>query len=150
MSQTRYEIAAKHPDGRAVVVAYTPRKSRPGILAAMRRRGPELVAALAVSDDHELTWTKGLDGWGANLGNGWRVAFTGRTQLDAVRDPLPPLCTAPAPDTKEDLVAELRALWNRQGVPVERQDQVLAEIETLARAGTLGGGPLPLPPELKP
>jgi hypothetical protein len=34
-----------------------------------------------------------------------------------------------------ELEAELRALWTAQGVPVERQDAIIAEDEECARLG---------------
>lgn len=87
---TRYEIAARHTDGRAFLIGFTPRKSRPGILAAMRGRAPTIIAALGIREDSVLSW--GRDA--ATTSCGWRIAFTGRTQKDVTErggDPLPPL-----------------------------------------------------------
>jgi hypothetical protein len=44
-SITRYEVVARR-NGRAVLIGYTPHRSRPGLLAAMRKHGPELVEFL--------------------------------------------------------------------------------------------------------
>lgn len=38
-----------------------------------------------------------------------------------------------------ELEAELRALWTAQGVPVERQDAILAEVEAKAQPGAMVG-----------
>lgn len=83
---TRYEIAAKHPDGRAFLVAYTPRVSRPGLLAAMRQRGEAIVAKLAIGESDIMTWhTKPRVHCECS---GWIIGFTGRTQLEARNSPL--------------------------------------------------------------
>ena len=78
---TRYEITARHPDGRTYLVGYTPRKSRPGLLVAMRKFGAEIIDKLAVAEDDEITWATAPTPR-AFTGD-WIIAFTGRTQRDA-------------------------------------------------------------------
>jgi hypothetical protein len=79
---TRYEIAARHPDGRALLIGYTPRNSRPGLLAAMRRVDTSLIDRLAISDTDSLIWhTKPRPH--CVLRDEWTIGFTGRTQVEA-------------------------------------------------------------------
>lgn len=81
---TRYEITAVHPDGRKWLVGYTPRKSRPGLLAAMRNVAAPLMNKLPIGDADKIEWgTKPLP-WASV--SGFKIAFTGRTQLDAQRE----------------------------------------------------------------
>lgn len=78
---TRYEIAAKHPDGRAFLVAYTPRVSRPGLRDAMVQRGAAIIEKCGIGETEELVWiTKPRIHCG--IGD-WYIGFTGRTQLEA-------------------------------------------------------------------
>lgn len=89
LEPTRYEIAARHPDGRAFLVGYTPRLSRSGLLSASRNVGDALVSLLGKdADEPPKAGTKPRP-WMA-IGS-WRIEFTGRTQRDAVRsgDALP-------------------------------------------------------------
>ena len=82
LEPTRYEITASHPGGSCFLVAYTPRLSRHGLLAAMRGRGDAIVARClsATPDDDTITWsTKPRPN--ATM-NGWTIGFTGRTQRD--------------------------------------------------------------------
>lgn len=78
---TRYEITATHPDGRAFLVGYTPRLSRPGLLAAMQNVGNAIVEKLAIGDDDALTF--GTKPRPHAKTTGWMIGFTGRTQRDA-------------------------------------------------------------------
>lgn len=74
---TAYELAAIHPDGRRVLIAYS-RKGRRGIFSAVRNRG-EAVAALCQSQEFAFA-KRAADG--ATCGE-WSIRFTGRTQRDA-------------------------------------------------------------------
>jgi len=79
---TRYEVKLTLPDGRAMLVCYTPRKSRAGLLGALQSRGEAILAHMpGLPDDARLTYDKAQ---GFGLGNGARVAFSGRTQRDAI------------------------------------------------------------------
>lgn len=81
LEPTRYEIAARHPDGRHYLIGYTVRRSRSGLLAAMRRVGPQTVAKLAIGESDLISWhTKPVIH--ADVA-GWWIGFTGRTQRDA-------------------------------------------------------------------
>ena len=77
---TRYEVALT--DGaRSYLVGYTPRKGRPGLLACVQGVGSDVIRVTGLSERAIATYpnTRTMD-----LGeNGWRVTFTGRTQIDA-------------------------------------------------------------------
>lgn len=77
---TRYEIAATKGE-RRILVGYTARKSRHGILAMLRQRGAEMIERLEIGESDLLTTDKG-----ALLVSGWRIAFTGRTQRDCIME----------------------------------------------------------------
>lgn len=96
---TRYELAAKHADGRAYLICYCCGKGRRDVLAAVREpaRASRLVH-LAGSDD--ITFGKRVAD-GARFG-GWVINFTGRTQREAIIAGELPYCgdlpePAPAP-----------------------------------------------------
>lgn len=81
---TRYEIAATHPDGRRIVVGFTARKSRHGLLVIMRRRGAYLIEALMIGEADIITFhTKPRVH--ARVA-GWSVGFTGRTELQCQQE----------------------------------------------------------------
>jgi hypothetical protein len=79
---TRYEITARHPDGRTFLVCYTPRVSRTGLQLAMQNVGDRLVAALPVGENDEMTWHTQPRAHCKT--SGWEIGFTGRTQRDAI------------------------------------------------------------------
>jgi len=74
---TRYEVAAIGPAGERVVVGYTARKSRHGLLATMQARGEELLALCGTDD--VMVRRAPLHA----LIGAWRIQFTGRTERDA-------------------------------------------------------------------
>ena len=77
---TRYEITARHPDGRCYLVAYSAQKSRMGLLKAMQGRGDQIVDICSITDDHEIKFaTKPRV---HAIVNGWIIGFTGRTQRE--------------------------------------------------------------------
>lgn len=78
---TRYEIAAKHSDGRTLLVAYSPRLSRIGLLKAMQGVGQQLIDRLATGEHDEIKFTASPRAHAETAG--WWVGFTGRTQHDA-------------------------------------------------------------------
>jgi hypothetical protein len=79
---TRYEVALTFADGRKMLVCYTPRKNKAGLLSCIQSRGNAILAQMPdLSDDARLTYDKTT---GFDLGNGCRVHFTGRTQRDAI------------------------------------------------------------------
>ena len=51
---TRYEITARHPDGRTYLVGYTPRKSRRGLLSAMQNVGGPMIEKLDIGEHDEI------------------------------------------------------------------------------------------------
>lgn len=78
---TRYEITATHPDGRAFLVAYTPRLSRPGLLKAIEVRTADVIAKLGVAAGDKLDVH--LRPRIHATVDQWRIGFTGRTQHEA-------------------------------------------------------------------
>lgn len=76
---TRYEITARR-NGCSVLIGYTPRRSKPGLLAALQKHGPALVAFLRLGDDDQITFH---DSPPHAVVSGWRLGFTGRTQASA-------------------------------------------------------------------
>mgnify|MGYP001584239683 CR=1 FL=1 len=78
---TRYELAAIHPDGRRLLVGYTARRSRGGLLSMVRQRGETFTDATGA--DSITFGDRAADG--ATAGE-WSVRFTGRTKLDAERE----------------------------------------------------------------
>ena len=79
---TRYEVRLTLPDGRAMLVCYTPRKNKAGLLDAIQSRGKAILAHMPeMPDDSRLTYDKAQ---GFALGNGASVAFSGRTQRDCI------------------------------------------------------------------
>lgn len=83
---TRYELALEHEDGRRYLVCYTPRKSRHGLADAVRddARWRAILGITGVTRWHLAP--KASDGV---LADGWRIHFTGRTKLEAIREELP-------------------------------------------------------------
>lgn len=84
---TRYEIVLTLADGSRLLVGYTPRKSQTGMLSAVQRVGAAILGFMPdLTNDHRMTWRKG----GFDMGNGARIAWSGRTQRDALQHgPLP-------------------------------------------------------------
>lgn len=79
---TRYEVALTMVDGRKMLVCYTPRKNKSGLLSAIQGRGKSILAKMPdLSDEARMSYAAA---GGFNLGNGCRVHFTGRTQRDAI------------------------------------------------------------------
>jgi len=78
---TRYEAVLTLPDGRKWLVAYCGRKSRAGLLAAVRERGKAILARLpAEAADGDLLWKGGR----FVFTGGTTIAWSGRTQRDAI------------------------------------------------------------------
>lgn len=81
---TSYEVAARHPNGESVVVGFTPRTSRVGLLAVVRSRGDELIQLINVTDDTPNKFYRdGADRWQLQIGE-WTVGFTGYTERDVL------------------------------------------------------------------
>lgn len=82
---TRYEVAATHlASGHGLSVGFTRQVSRSGLLRVLQSRGPELVGLLGLTDDSVFKLERVHGRWTWNV-NGWRVGFTGRTELDCAR-----------------------------------------------------------------
>ena len=79
---TRYEIIAYHAaTGRKLLVGYTPRLSRPGLIAAMRNVGDSLIEKLPILEADEMAF--GTQPRPHATIPGWWIGFSGRTQRDA-------------------------------------------------------------------
>ena len=83
---TRYEViltnGGGYPQGQLLLVGYTPRRSRPGLLEVMRQHGDAIIAVTGLSDRHIPVYTPSTKTY--HLGfDGWSVTFSGRTQIDA-------------------------------------------------------------------
>jgi hypothetical protein len=77
---TRYEAVMILADGRTYRIGYLGRKSRSGLLACIRTRGPRILAVVDMPDDAVMTWKAGA----MHLGEGTVIKFSGRTQRDAI------------------------------------------------------------------
>lgn len=82
---TRYEVVAikQEPIGETrVLIGYTARHSRHGLLAACRQRGEVMIKALGLNDTSMLFPAKrAADGFDIDK---WSIRFSGRTQRDAI------------------------------------------------------------------
>ena len=78
--KTRYEVVAKHPDGRSIVIGYTHRHSREGIYAVASRNGEETILKLDLQRDAKMFPASNLS---VQIGP-WNLAFTGRTLRDCI------------------------------------------------------------------
>lgn len=81
LEPTRYEITARHPDGREFLICYQAyHKSASALMRAVRERGQTIIDKLAITDSDSAKLTKS---WPAHLTLGqWRLGYTGRTQRD--------------------------------------------------------------------
>lgn len=88
-TRTAYEVIASGPNGEKVILGFTPRVSKAGLVAMMQSRGDELLALTNPSDDDEIVFAFNRN-FGAlrvapraELCRGeWCVRFTGRTELE--------------------------------------------------------------------
>lgn len=78
---TRYEVVATKPGHPDVVVGYTARNSRPGLVALLRGRGPEIIDHCAIGDT-DLISLRTQPRVHATVA-GWVIGFTGRTEREA-------------------------------------------------------------------
>lgn len=79
---TRYEITATKAGEATLLIGYTPRLSRPGLIDMLRRVGPEVVGRLAIGDKDRIAFGTKPRPWAETAG--WRIAFSGRTQREAI------------------------------------------------------------------
>ncbi len=81
LEPTRYEIVAKHDDGRTLLVSYAGGSpSRMRLLRAMQAHGDKLIAVLEIGEHDQITF--GTKPRPHAKVNGWSVAYSGRTQRD--------------------------------------------------------------------
>lgn len=77
---TRYEIAARHSDGREIVVGYIARRSGRGLADKIQAEGGRLVAELDLPEDAKFK-VKAKPRPHTFI-HDWWIGFTGRTLLD--------------------------------------------------------------------
>ncbi len=81
--RTTYEITATKDGEPSILIGYSPRLSRIGLLRAMQHVGARMIERLAIGDSDETAWhTK--PHVHCTFTNGWTVGFTGRTHRDAI------------------------------------------------------------------
>src|SRR5262245_64243794 len=73
---TRYEIAARHRSGHKLLIGYTPHRSRPGLLAAVQQRSPEIIVALGTNKGDKII-IETQPPHCCRIGE-WCIVFTGR------------------------------------------------------------------------
>ena len=78
--RTKYEITAER-DGRTFLIAYSGQVSRAGLLKAMQHRADAVIARLEIGADAEMTFACQPRVHATVCG--WKIGFTGRTQIDA-------------------------------------------------------------------
>jgi hypothetical protein len=84
---TRYEIVAEK-NGERVLVGYTARHSRPGLLAMARQNGQKLIDHFGIDENQLLVFVRKAAGWEADIGD-LHIRFSGRTQREAIGSELP-------------------------------------------------------------
>lgn len=80
LAPTRYEITATHPDGRCLLIGYTARKSRFGLLNLMRQHSGKIIQTLNIGE-HDMVHFATKPRVHCTMGE-WTIGFTGRTQRD--------------------------------------------------------------------
>ena len=90
---TRYEVTAQRDNGERVLIGYTSRRSRHGLLRLLRIHAEQVITLTGCTEDTMMTAGKrASDGFRIN---DWALRFTGRTQRQAIIEgELPP---APRP-----------------------------------------------------
>ena len=78
--RTAYEITAVK-DGTTFLIAYAQRLSRAGLLKAMQKRGPAIIAKLGIGENDRITFA--CQPRVHAIMDGWTIGFTGRTMLEA-------------------------------------------------------------------
>ena len=88
MAATKYELAAKHPDGRKFLLAYSERKTLSCLYSSIRGNAAALVAA-GFPEDAKIT-ASGCKPYIRVEAGGWEFLYTGYTALDVkIRGELP-------------------------------------------------------------
>ena len=84
--RTAYEVTAAKGD-QVCLVAYTKQVSRSGLLKAMQRIGPQIIAKLAIGQNDQISFA--CQPRVHAVMDGWTIGFTGRTALEAKRNEYP-------------------------------------------------------------
>lgn len=79
---TRYEVTLQTKDGAEYLVGYTMRRSGHGLLGITRRSGEEIIKLVGITDEDTVTFARGRKSM--SIGDGVTIAFTGRTERDAI------------------------------------------------------------------
>lgn len=106
----RYEIVARHRSGYNLLIGYTPRKSRPGLLTAVLKHAPEIIAVLGISESDEII-IETQPPHCCRVGE-WRIVFTGRTEVQAKREGELPFFKL-HPKAREAAMAAFATNWRR-------------------------------------
>ena len=85
LDPTRYEVTARHVDGRVFLVCYTPSTSRRGLFSAIEGKIKSLGAIIGAPESWSWCVMKAkADRFHSVVVNGeWVITFSGRTQRDA-------------------------------------------------------------------
>lgn len=83
---TLYEIEIVAPDGRKALVAYTARRNKAGIRAAVYERAQAVLTFLAAPKDAEMKPTKGCRYHTHTVTGGGVIRFSNRTKRDVIMD----------------------------------------------------------------
>ena len=98
LEPTRYELVLVTPSGRKFLVAYTARKTRPGIHDAIGKRRESILAILKDEPGDVLNSACRYEKGTLHLAPGCTIGFSGRTQRDVATagNPLPYVGAQPA------------------------------------------------------
>ena len=85
---TKYEVILVHRDHPSILVLYTGRKSKQGLLDALRRHGEHVVKLIGLSEECRVQGRSQE----LHFDNGWICKFSGRTQREAIVNGERPFC----------------------------------------------------------
>lgn len=81
---SRYEVVCQSPTGERYLVGYTSHPGRRGMMERARAFGQQVIARTGVDDSHAAKFSGGHTRARLDLGNGWAICFTGRTERQAI------------------------------------------------------------------
>lgn len=81
---TSYEVAITHVDGRHIIVGFTTRTTKRGLIEMVQARGEELLAVMGddMKDDVEYPFVRDDAGRWTWAIDEWTIGFTGRTERE--------------------------------------------------------------------
>ncbi len=80
---TRYELAVVKGDCK-YLISYVIRRSRPGMMDAIRKYGQQVIDVCGIDQSQIMGWVPSRHVF--EIGNGWELRLTGRTQREAIMD----------------------------------------------------------------